>query len=431
MERSATRAWWNQDAQTKPVGGYRLIPTRDLCLVWTYFDAGRISRAAMNAYFACHELLERRRWLESGRTPRFTVAELERLVGGGEGRARRAVRELEHAGLLRGSRDRLEFLYPDDPPESFAEMLEALDGRSALVPVPRHVILLLAGTTRVRTATILGHMLRLLHGGGRAKVRCTGLVKASWVAETFGVSERAVKRDRKALIEFGILTRVDTPQWVLNRYGARFTWNLEWARPVRQVQPVENRSAGEGDTEPVLAPPTRETGPSLSPPRDNGNLPSEGTHQNPASRTSGSSAKKSKKPRLTHIVLEDLRSDERLATLFTEAMAAGLCVGSDADRLNFFAAAEHALAVGTRNAPGLFAWLIRSGRFAFCTQADEDAAHDRLRRQTGGRRKRPPVGQVYDPVTGEPRPSEPTSAHDVIKQLLADLAPLNPTCRAS
>ena len=417
MQQPSRRTWWNQCAQPKPVGGYRLIKARDLCLVWTFFVAGRISRRAMNAYFACHEVLERRRWLEPGRTPKFTAAELERLTGGGERSARRAVRELERAGLLRGTRTALEFLAPEDEPEDLDEMLEALGGRSSLVPVPRQVLRLLAGTTRVRTATILGHMLRLLHGGGRRSVRCTGLVKASWIAETFGVSARAVKRDRRELIELGLLTSVETPQWVLNRHGARFTWNLEWSRPTAAVE--NSADVGEGTT-PVLTPPTPQNEPVLSPPIEvNRNLPTEGTHQNPASRAPGSSKKKLKKSNLKHIVLEDLRDDSRLLALFAEATRSELVSGSEAERLRFFSAAEHALAVGSRNAPGLFAWLLRTQRFEFCTQADEDSAHARIRRAHEGREERPAAKVPRDPVTGEPRHAEPAAAANIVESLLA------------
>ena len=48
------------------------------------------------------------------------------------------------------------------------------------------------------------------------------------------------------------------------------------------------------------------------------------------------------------------------------------------DRLNFFAAAEHARAVGTRNSCGLFATIVRRGLWQYITLADEDAARAKL-----------------------------------------------------
>ena len=77
---------------------------------------------------------------------------------------------------------------------------------------------------------------------------------------------------------------------------------------------------------------------------------------------------------------EDLRDPARLLDLHAQAVAAGYVSSSEADRLNFFAAANHARVIGSRNPPGLFVRIVRSGLWNFLTQDDEDVARVQLRR---------------------------------------------------
>jgi hypothetical protein len=77
--------------------------------------------------------------------------------------------------------------------------------------------------------------------------------------------------------------------------------------------------------------------------------------------------------------LEDLREMGRLLELHEQAVAGGQVGPSEADRLRFVAAAEHARSIGSRNVPGLFAWLLRGRRWTYLTQDDEDAASVRLK----------------------------------------------------
>ena len=77
---------------------------------------------------------------------------------------------------------------------------------------------------------------------------------------------------------------------------------------------------------------------------------------------------------------EDLRDPARLLDLHAQAVAAGYISSSEADRLNFFAAANHARVIGSRNPPGLFVRIVRSGLWNFLTQDDEDVARVQLRR---------------------------------------------------
>ena len=83
---------------------------------------------------------------------------------------------------------------------------------------------------------------------------------------------------------------------------------------------------------------------------------------------------------MCHVVAADLRDDARLAELFEQAAGTGLVKKTGSDRLRFFSAAEHAIAVGTLNICGLFATVVRRGLWGYINQAEEDVAIRRLKR---------------------------------------------------
>jgi hypothetical protein len=60
-------------------------------------------------------------------------------------------------------------------------------------------------------------------------------------------------------------------------------------------------------------------------------------------------------PTLRNVRIEDLKDTGRLLDLHRQAIDRKLIGASESDRLEFVAAAEHALAVGNGNPPGLFA----------------------------------------------------------------------------
>ena len=80
-------------------------------------------------------------------------------------------------------------------------------------------------------------------------------------------------------------------------------------------------------------------------------------------------------PTLDDVRVEDLKDTGRLLGLLDQAVARGLSSPSEADRLRFVAAAEHAPAVGSGNP----ARAVRpagpaAGSGRYLTQDDEDAA---------------------------------------------------------
>lgn len=107
--------------------------------------------------------------------------------------------------------------------------------------------------------------------------------------------------------------------------------------------------------------------------------------------------------RMGHVDADDLKSDERLEALRQRAIACGLIGANEADRIRWFAAAEHALAGGERP-EALFVWIVgatrRGPHWLNISEADEQRA---LRRLKPGRPDAPDTRPR--PASGQSRPA--------------------------
>ena len=216
-----------------------------LVMAWTAYREGHISLKELRVYFALAEIFatNRRSGARGEAAPKFNTRELRALVGG-TGGERSAMRRLLAVGLLREVSDSgIEFA--TDPselcfvPATLDDILALLyTDLRRVVPVPRHILRLIAGDAR-RTliATILGHLIRCLKRGARHP---KGYVKASWIAEVFGVTERSVHRDRQRLVALGWLIPQDASQHTLNRYGGFLAINLAWDGPTKAEVPFDH-----------------------------------------------------------------------------------------------------------------------------------------------------------------------------------------------
>jgi hypothetical protein len=266
-------------------------------------------------------------------------------------------------------------------------------------------------------AAILGHLLRCLYVKG-GQFQDIGRVKASWVADTFGVGLRRVKEARRELVALGWLIPLPSPQWAMNRWGALVRIDLSWSRqggtPAGSDGPLPTPESG-----PELAPPAPPSGTEPAPLDFSDEEPLQGDkNQEPAAggpagfSISHSQEKTSEaegrsrdvvsaslpavpgKPDLRHVVPEDLADTGRLLELYAQAVALGLVPASEWGRLRFVAAAEHARLIGKANRCGLFAGLVRAGALHYATEGDEEAASARLRRHLyGGSPPSRPSGQ--------------------------------------
>jgi hypothetical protein len=436
----------------KPNGGYQLIPAVRLALAWWAYREKLIRLVDLRVWFAAWEMRARRCRTPSPLPRRFGLDELRRLTGLSPKRLKASLRRLEAAGLLAWSESAIGF--PGSPEavpfadrDGFRRFLDRIPNHRRLVPVPRRILRLLAGGARpALIATILGHLFRCLYLKG-GKCLPVGRVKASWIADTFGIALRRVKQARQELIALGWLVPLESRQWALNRWGALIRINLDWSR-LDGLRPAAGAAAaaepGDEGAEgpppvtapgPELAPPPAVSGPQLAPP-DSDEEPLTGAkNQEPASggpagfysaqpeeetpeaRTtapgggeaipqavaepvvispasdhpSPSVAPAARaaspvlgKPNLRDVVPEDLKDTGRLLDLYEQAVDQGLAPPSEWGRLRFVAAAEHARIIGTRNPCGLFVRLVRGGLYHFATQDDEQAASVRLRKHLFG-----------------------------------------------
>ena len=325
------------------------------------------------------ELRARRCVLIKGKSRNYRIEEIRELVGGvGGEHLRRSLARLGGAGLLKFSQTAIEFTQPNadalgEELDDLAGMFELVPNHRRLVPVPRRIVRLIAGgARRVVIATILGHLLRCLYYR-RGLCFPDGSCKATWIADVFGVNARNVKSARKHLVAIGWVTPVKTHQLHLNRFGQRARINLEWSR--NDISGRVKRSPRTG---------LSTTG--SPPPYKNKNLSSRiYMNQKPVNGLGSGVCKRRPKrgsPTMNHIEPNDLHDPVRLAHLHRDAIERGLISRSECDRLRFFAAAEHAKAIGTRNPCGLFATIVRRGLWAYITQDDEDVAVKILKRLT-------------------------------------------------
>ena len=375
-----------RETMRAPAGGFRFITVAQLMMVWHCYRQGHIRLFDLHVWFALNEVAERRCVMEEGRRPQFTPEELHSLVGRRKpADIRASVRRLQATGLVRVSRH--EILFAKGPEQLDVTDLEVLDdtlnriaNRKRKVPVPRRILRLMAGgARRVLIATILGHLLRAMYfrDGG---CRTAGSCKASWVAQVFGVNATNVKTARSQLVSLGWLRVHDVPQWYLNRYGAKVSIHLEWSK---------SHDVGRNTSRPPRPKKARKS----RPPESNKELPpsEELTNQDPRiPRAPGVCGREKDgiRPTLMDVKWVDLTDTKRLIHIFREAAASGLAEHSKRGLLDVVAAAEHARVIGTRNPPGLFAWIVRNRKWDFITEADEIAAHNRLLRHQHRVRKR-------------------------------------------
>lgn len=206
-------------------GGYRRIPTVNLCWIWSLHIRGELSRIDIRVWFALHEMAERRCMLDQGRRPRFRLGELVELLGdASEASVRAAVRRLRAAGVCVVSASRIGFpKHTKEQRESVAPMLRRMPRRKAWLHVPRRVVRrLAAGLSRAESAVLLGAVIRcVFFHRPQNQHRIDGRLPARWTAETFQVSERAVIGARKRLVAARWLQELPSPGWSVARFGKR------------------------------------------------------------------------------------------------------------------------------------------------------------------------------------------------------------------
>ncbi len=250
--------------------------------------------------------------------------------------------------------------------------------KGSLIPIPRRLIKFLARCTKRATVlTLLGYLERglTLHGG---VIKSAGTVKASFIARHSGLTLRSVRSARANLLLLKIITPDTTKyQRKLNRDGAYFTINLSWEDPSRP----KTISASKRKISPLpiqnctkISPPYREIKPSPK-----GELRNQKT-QSRASNSSGVFTKREgegrvlSKPNLKNVVKQDLYEFSRCRDLYHQACESKIIVRSEANYLNFIAAAVKAKSVKEGDPQKIFMGIIKKNLWMNITQEHEDRA---------------------------------------------------------
>jgi hypothetical protein len=368
-------------------GGFVLVSIASLMACWRACQSATLGIGDFRAWLACHEIVARRCAANRDRSPTYAIAELARLLGVSERSARASLRRLGAAGLIEWSPDSIRF---PEPPTRPAGLDNTIGGGKGSVAIPRRMLKFLVEGARVSLiAVALAVLLRCLsrrRGGWDG----WGRVKASWIARAFDVDLGRVKLARAELVQLGWIAPESSEQWTMNRYGKAYRIDLGWNRP-GGCETIPPRPADRRET----IPPDSDQEPFQE--RNQNQEPAKGptgfclqgsetqnapTHPTPVptlpTPTTPTSANLPA-PTLRDIHVEDLKDTERLLGLHDQAVEQKLVGASEADRLKFVAAAEHAVAIGKANPCGLFAYLVRGACWRYITQADEDRANTRIK----------------------------------------------------
>lgn len=397
-----------------------MVAAGGLFALWWLRKWGVIRGLDFRVFFALLEMRERRCGLPRGRDPEFGLPELSRLCGSAaEPELRRSLRRLHRAGLVRRftrsalvlAKHPADLTLDDATRELLDEKLFLLRSPRRLVPFPRRMARLLAsGSCYTFAGVILGTAIATLFCR-KGEVSSRGAYKASWLAEAFGISERTVYRHRTYLAEqLGWIRIIDSHQLRQNARGLLVEVDLDWDGAVSAGE-----SVGAGGAEsPICQAPPAGIGARLSGPRDLDKEPfQEELNTKPAPGgghgsgvgvyqpgiQEGTPDTAGVRPSLKRVTAEDLKDPKRLAALREQAIGEGLISGSEHDRLQFFAAAERARSVGSKNPPGLFVRIVRSGLWRFLSQDDEDAARRKIRTLLYPEGRPDPNGQ-HGPFSG-------------------------------
>ena len=266
--------------------------------------------------------------------------------------------------------------------------------KGKLVPVPRRIIRFLAKCEKRSTILVL---LAYIERGlclDKGKVKNAGTVKAAFIAETTGLSLRAVRLARKELLGLGILTPDTTKyQRKLNRDGAYFTINLAWCEQSkakkysdREGDSAEIKNEAVKKTLPVdnsiqqaleIAPPPIKNCTKIAPPirdlKSSNELRNQKTQAIASNQTGVFSKQWEQKPNIRNVTPDDLKNIRRCEGLYQQACKVGLVQPSEASVLNFVAAAIRARSVDGEP-PRVFMGILKKKLWHHITQADEDKA---------------------------------------------------------
>lgn len=371
---SASSIWGIGDVHSQD--GYKLIKAEQLVAALGALNERKITFRAFRTYMGSFELLAIREAAErSNRTGlkkpqrRFLRSEIARLIGAKEGTTvSRELFSLKKVGLLRFSETDIVPLSGSGSSEDLVPMLGSR-GITRLVPVPRQMLKYLARCTRPAVAkTVVAYLLRGLALERTGGVRSAGTVKVSWICKLCRISERAARAARAELIRLGWISK-DTGsfQRKLNRDGAYFRIDAFWRRSAKQSAPLDPRKCMQS-----------------APPREKLETPYGSKNQKTAERNESgvclaNEEMMAKAPNIRAIQIVDLQRLSRLRSLYRQALAEKWLSESEANFVNFVAAAARATRVNG-DAVRVFVGIVRKALWHHLTGEDERRAFAALQR---------------------------------------------------
>ena len=362
--------------------GYKTVTPVQIANCFGALNQDAISYRAVRVYFACLSVVAtreaaKRDAVKRGRKPReevrYRISELCAATGLKTSAVKKELRSLKKVELLSWS-EKVLIVRSDSLPGTEALLQSCSGRRSALrpIPVPRPVLRFIARSTKPALGkTVIAYILRGLSIDRKdASIRSAGTVKASWIADVFGLSLRSVKGARKELICSGFITK-DTGsfQRKLNRDGSYFQVNLSWHEGKEEglrISPLTPKSRAN------FAHPYKYKKTSYE-------FKNQKT-QSAALKPSGVFKSKAEGgPSLKDIQREDLKSFPRLRVLYAQAAHAGWLKSSESNFLNWVAAAVRANSVAARDPVRVFVSIVRRGQWHLITQTQEERARAAIR----------------------------------------------------
>lgn len=357
--------------------GYQTVTPVYIANVVSAYKAQNLDYASLRVFVACLELkairdAARRSGSKKkggrGFVPNFKKEEIQKITGLTMRFVSRALRNLKKTGVMTFSKD--EIVITQIAISGSRELLEEIRcQRSSArpIPVPRTLLKFLARCERPALfITLLAHFLRGLSIDRKTgEVRNRGTVKLSWISSVFNVSDRAARYARQKLIQLAIITKdIASFQRKLNRDGAYFELDLYWGKvpekPGREIAGLSQETCTQN------AAPYKY----MRTPYGSKDQKTRATEPSGVFKKRGGD----EAPRLSNVVKEDLHSYWRTKALYEEAVRKKIIGSSEADFLNWVAAAVRAKSAKEGDPTKIFMGIVRKGLFGHVTQEEEDRA---------------------------------------------------------
>jgi hypothetical protein len=386
-------------------GGYTPLTPVVLCNLLSLLRLEQISFRAARTFLACIAVKairdaafssQRKDKIPRERIPQYDLTELHHRIGGVGGEyLREDLRLLEKRALLTFSAT--EIVVTTTPLPEAEELLSKvaeLRHQQRTIPVPRRLLEFLCQVTKPSLFKVmLAYLLRGLSLKRGGTINAKGSAKSSWMAEIAGVSLRAVKAVRQCLISIGWLGEDNTTsQRKLNKTGAYFTINLEWAPP-KEPPPVIPVSPSPNQTTADFAPQSEVSTGDFAPPYRDIDLPTEEERDQNLAKPNPTGVcqelEKIPQPSIRNVIPLDLTSTLRALALFEDAVGKGMIADTEANRLNWLAAAVRARMAKAGDPIRIFMGIVRRKLWHHITHAEEDRARKALRRFQAKERENP------------------------------------------